>query len=134
MKQIVIISSHLQKFFKIGVLKDFSKPTRKHVGVSFWLACKPLLFQNETSTQMLSCDFCETFENIIFTEHLRTTASVFMEHIGNIKKPSFNYSLFPKSKLRKLQNFFSFVLFCKICLQEVKLKNLNNLGNFIFEY
>ena len=28
---------------------------------------------------MLSCEFCETVKNTIFTEHLETPASIFME-------------------------------------------------------
>ena len=43
-------------------------------------------FQKETPAQVLSCEFCKTFENIIITEHLQEPDSVFMEHIFNIKK------------------------------------------------
>ena len=35
---------------------------------------------------MLSFEFRETVQNTIFTEHLETSASVFMEHICNIIK------------------------------------------------
>ena len=30
---------------------------------------------------MFSCQFCETFKNTIFTQHLGPSASVFMEHM-----------------------------------------------------
>ena len=32
--------------------------------------------KKETLAQVFSCEFCEIFKNTIFTEHLRTTASV----------------------------------------------------------
>ena len=50
-------------------------------------------FQNKTLKQLFSCECCEIFRNINFTnftEQLRTTASVFMERICNIKKPNVN--------------------------------------------
>ena len=50
-------------------------------------------FQNETLKQLFSCEYCEIFRNINFsnfTEQLRTTVSVFMERICNIKKPNVN--------------------------------------------
>ena len=31
--------------------------------------------KKETLAQVFSCNFCETFKNIFFTEHLRTTVS-----------------------------------------------------------
>ena len=33
---------------------------------------------------MISCEFCETFKNTIFKDHLGTPASVFIEHICTI--------------------------------------------------
>ena len=33
--------------------------------------------KKETLVQMFTCEFCETFKNTFFTEHLWTTASVF---------------------------------------------------------
>ena len=38
-------------------------------------ACK--FIEKEALAQLLSCEFCEIFNNILFTEHLRTTASAF---------------------------------------------------------
>ena len=92
MKQIVIVSSHLQKIFKTDFLKNFAKLTEKHLLRSLFLISFKTtgFFQNETPTQVFSSEFCETFKNNIFTEHLRTTAFVFMEHIFNIKKSKFS--------------------------------------------
>ena len=53
---------------KIGVLKNFAKFTRKH------LCQSPFLIKLQTLAQMVSCEFCEIFKNIFFTEHLWTTA------------------------------------------------------------
>ena len=36
--------------------------------------------KKETRAQVFSCEFCEIFKNTIFTEHLRTTASVHDSH------------------------------------------------------
>ena len=36
-------------------------------------------YEKETPTLMLSCEYCETFKNTYFEEHLRTTASYFMK-------------------------------------------------------
>ena len=33
--------------------------------------------KKETPAQVFSCEFCETFKNNIFTEHVRTTATVY---------------------------------------------------------
>ena len=93
MKQIFIVSSHLQKIFKTDVLKNFAKLTEKHLLRSLFLISLKttvFFFQNETPTQVFSSEFRETFKNTIFTEHLRTTVSVLMEHIFNIKKPKFS--------------------------------------------
>ena len=116
MKQIVIVSSHLQKIFKTVVLKIFAKLTEKHLLRSLFLISfkTTVFFQNETPTQVFSSEFCETFKNNIFTEYLRTTASVFMEHIFNIKKPKFsqyqnqiNVKISFPSSLLTLQNLLT---------------------------
>ena len=49
------------------------------VRVSFLIKLQPWVCNfiiKETLVQVLSCEFCETFKNIFFTEHLRTTASM----------------------------------------------------------
>ena len=83
-----IVSSHSQRFFEIGDLKNFVKLTGIPVQES--LVNQPAgycFFQNETPTQLLYCEFCEFFENNIFTEQLRSAASVYMERICSISKP-----------------------------------------------
>ena len=55
-------SSHQRCSIKKGVLKEFAKFTGKHL-------CQ------ETLAQAFSCEFCETYRNTCFTEHLWTTAS-----------------------------------------------------------
>ena len=116
MKQIVIVSSHLQKIFKTDFLKNFAKLTEKHLLRSLFLISfkTTVFFQNETPTQVFSSEFCETFKNNIFTEHPRTTASVFMEHIFNIEKPKFsrnqnlvNVKISSPSSLLILQNLLT---------------------------
>ena len=37
------------------------------------------LLKKETLAQVFSYEFCKVFKNTIFTEHLRTTASIFHE-------------------------------------------------------
>lgn len=68
-KQPFARSSSKQVFFKI-----LAKLTGQYLCRSFFL-----IGQNKTQTQLLSCEFCETCKNIIFTEQLRTTAPVLME-------------------------------------------------------
>ena len=35
------------------------------------------LYSKQTPTQVLSCEYCETFKNTYFEEHLQTAASAF---------------------------------------------------------
>ena len=40
-------------------------------------------YKKETLTQVFSCEYCKTFENTYFKEHLRTMASVHkLIHVG----------------------------------------------------
>ena len=55
---------HSRNFFKIGVLKNSQENTS--VEASLQSACGALFFQKETPAQVLSCEICKTFENIIF--------------------------------------------------------------------
>ena len=73
-----LVSSYSQQFFKIGVLK-----------ISREASVSESLF-NKTGALFFQIEFCENFKNIIFTEHLRTTSSVFIEHICILKTPNFN--------------------------------------------
>ena len=76
---ITVTSSHQKCFMKKDVLKNFTKFTGKHLcqnhffkkvaGLSATLLKKRLAL-------MFSYEFCKTFKNSFFTEHLRTTASI----------------------------------------------------------
>ena len=47
--------------------------------IVFIFCSRPLNFiKKETLAQMFSCEFCEISKNIFFTEHLWTTASVYL--------------------------------------------------------
>ena len=79
---------------------------------------------------MVSCEFCEFVRNTIFTDHLETPASVFIEHICIsqnlvlISQGGFS-NLHVKSKLRERENLFSFFtslwFVINLLLSEVKL-------------
>ena len=57
------------KFFQVGVLETHRKTS---VTESLFNQLAPLwFFQNDTPTQLLSCEFCRVFKNIIFTEQPR---------------------------------------------------------------
>ena len=59
----------LEVLCKKDVIKQFAKSTKKHL---FWSL---LFIETETPIQVFSCEFCEDFKKIFFTEHLRTTSS-----------------------------------------------------------
>ena len=62
---------------EIGVLKNFTKFIGKHL-------CESLLFnacnfiKREALAHVFSYEFCEIFKKTYFTEHLRTTANIFL--------------------------------------------------------
>ena len=58
---------------KNAVLKDFVIFTGKYLCWSFFLI--QFFNKKETSTQVFSCEYCVTFKNISFEEHLRTAGS-----------------------------------------------------------
>ena len=74
-KIISVESSRPRVFCRKGVLRNFTKFTRK-------IKCEGLLFnkiagsrpptllKKETLAQTFSCEFCEIFTNIFFTEYL----------------------------------------------------------------
>ena len=67
-------------FYKKSVLEHFAKITRKHLFQSFFNVAglrSETLFKRETPAQVFSCEFCEIFKKIAFTEHLLTAASGF---------------------------------------------------------
>ena len=67
-------------FYKKGVLKNFAKLTGKHLCQILFLnkvaGAASNFIKKETLVQAFSCEFCEIFNNTLFTEHLRVTASV----------------------------------------------------------
>ena len=67
---------------KKGVLKNFTKFTRKHLCQSLYFdkvaccrtqACN--VIKKQTPTQAFSGEFCEIFKSTFFTEHFRATAT-----------------------------------------------------------
>ena len=56
-------SSRPDVFCKKGVHINFAKFTGKRL-------CQSLFIKKEALTQALSCEFCKTFRNSFFTEHL----------------------------------------------------------------
>ena len=74
-------SSHQRCSLKKGVLNNIAKFTRKHLcgtKVSFLIKLQAWtcnFIKKEALAQAFSCEFCDIFKNIFFTEHLWTTAS-----------------------------------------------------------
>ena len=68
-------SSHRTCSMKKGVLENFTKFARKHL-------CQSLFFNKvaglRPEAQVFSCEFCKIFKNTFFTEHIWTTASVWL--------------------------------------------------------
>ena len=67
---------------KKTVLKIFAKVTGKHVLLESFLirfqASDCNFIENQNTTPVSSCEFCGTFKNTYFIEHLWTTASVIL--------------------------------------------------------
>ena len=74
-------SSWSQKFFKIGVLKNFTIFQGKHLCWSFFLiklqTWTTLL--KETPTQVFSCEYCEIFRNSFFHRTPPVAASLLVQ-------------------------------------------------------
>ena len=67
-------SSSSEVFYKIGVLKSFTKFTEKYLCRSLFLeACN--FIKTKNLTQIFFVCFCKIFKNIYFVGHLRTAAS-----------------------------------------------------------
>ena len=67
-------------FYKKCVLKNFTNFSGTYLCQGLFFDIVPglrpvTLFKKETLAQVLSCEFCEFFKNIFFTEHLWATAS-----------------------------------------------------------
>ena len=63
-------SSHQRCSIIKGVLRNFTKFTKKHL-------CQSRFFKKETLAQVFSFEFCEISQNNFSTEYLSTTASGF---------------------------------------------------------
>ena len=83
-------SSRLEVLCKKGVLKNFSKFTRKHL-------CQSLFFKKETLAQVFSFEFCE----ILRTHFLQNTSSGCLWY--------FHYSLFSLPLYCSALLFFGFL-------------------------
>ena len=86
-----IISSLSQKFFKIDVLKTHRKTYL--LGSLFNQSAARYFIKTKLRHRCFIVNFVKTFKNINFTEHLRKSVSIFMEHICNIKKPNFKLGI-----------------------------------------
>ena len=69
-----------EMFCKKGVLRNFSKFTRKHLCQKLFFNKVPIvrhatLLTKEALAQLFSCEFFEISKKTFFTEHLRTTAT-----------------------------------------------------------
>ena len=60
-----------QMFFKIGALKYFTIFIGKHLCWSLFSYTGLQLYLQEPSTQMFSCEYCQTLKNTFFTKHLQ---------------------------------------------------------------
>ena len=79
------ISEICGKIFRSGVvykksgLKNFAKFTGKHLCQRLFLiklqGSDLQLYLKKALAQVFSCEFCEIFKNIFYTEHLRPAAS-----------------------------------------------------------
>ena len=98
----------IKKGFFLKVSQNSEENTR--VGVSF--------IKKRDSNKSVSGEYCEIFKNTIFTEHLRTTASV----KSKLKHEDNQYSYFPQVVCQILVDFIiSFLPF--LCFQN---DNRNN--------
>ena len=74
-------SSRSRIFFKIGVFKNFSNFTGKHLCQSFFLiklqSWTLQFYRKETPTQVFSCKICEIFKNTCFYWKPLVAASVY---------------------------------------------------------
>ena len=70
-----------QVFYKKAVLKNFAIFTEKHPRLSLFLNKNTSLqswnYQKEALTQVLSCEYCETFKSTCFEQHLWTAVWTF---------------------------------------------------------
>ena len=74
-------------FYKKAVLKSFANFTGEHLYWSLFLiklqVFRPEPYQEETPTQVFSCEICKIFKNIFFYRTPSVAASVFFEMLWN---------------------------------------------------
>ena len=70
---IIFRSSHMQMFFKTGVIRNFAVFTEKHLvlkclfnKVADLMACNFFWSLSESSTQVFYCEYCKIFTKSIF--------------------------------------------------------------------
>ena len=87
-------------FYKIDVLENFANSQENTFArVSF------LISKIEALAQVFSCEFCETFKNTFFIEHLRVTTSVSNRFLNNHSKI---FAKFPEVCVRDKSSFTEF--------------------------
>ena len=109
-------SSHRRCSAKKLVLKFYNIHRKTPVLEPLYGPSTLKFYQKVTPTLMFSREYCETFKNIYFEEHLRTTASYFME------KDRHGWRLNNSSK-KNLNQWKSMNLqFCKITYLQRKIQ------------
>ena len=92
----------------LRVLKNFAKFTRKHMCRNVLIRLLDVgqqLYQKETPAQLSSREFCETFKNTFFTDHLWTTASVLYYNALYISNISYLYSVNISPRYKKILDY-----------------------------
>ena len=71
--------------------------------------------KKETPPQVFSCEFCEVFRNIFFTEHLRRLLSEYLRrdysligHSPNFKSSIFSQTKKKETKIQKIKKILPF--------------------------
>ena len=102
-------------FCKKFVLNTFSKLTGKQ-------PMPATLFKKQTPAQVYSCEFCETFKNAHFIEHLWVTASTCSnahpKHLIKVSK-----WFFLKRLHKKFKRVLTYVLAIKLCWKRTCYSN-----------
>ena len=79
---VTVRSSHQRRSIEIGVRKNFTKFTGKHLCMSLFFnkvaGLRPSglqIYYNETPTQVFSCEYCQIFKNSFFNRTPLVAAS-----------------------------------------------------------
>ena len=109
-------SSPFRCSMKRGVLKNSVKFTGKHF---YWslifnkVATAWNFIKKETQVQVLSCEFCEIFKNIFFTEHHLNCTELLLKAPLNIIFPTFPFV------------FVSLIISQKNCVESVRNRSFS---------